>query len=92
MKNDLKVVATRALTSEEQAILEKDCKVRIYQREKEDLKLVRKYQGVENVPDDILLASGDYQVKVTAGEVVSASFDKKFYEGIKSFTITKGQM
>lgn len=34
MKNDLKVVATRALTSEEQAILEKDCKVRIYQREK----------------------------------------------------------
>ena len=90
MKNDLKVVATRALTSEEQAILEKDCKVRIYQREKEDLKLVRKYQGVENVPDDILLASGDYQVKVTAGEVVSASFDKKFYEGIKSFTITKG--
>lgn len=90
MKNDLKVVATRALTSEEQAILEKDCKVRIYQREKEDLKLVRKYQGVENVPADILLASGDYQVKVTAGEVVSASFDKKFYEGIKSFTITKG--
>ena len=70
--------------------MEKDCKVRIYQREKEDLKLVRKYQGVENVPDDILLASGDYQVKVTAGEVVSASFDKKFYEGIKSFTITKG--
>lgn len=90
IKNDLKVVATRALTSEEQAILEKDCKVRIYQREKEDLKLVRKYQGVENVPADILLASGDYQVKVTAGEVVSASFDKKFYEGIKSFTITKG--
>lgn len=90
MKNDLKVVATRALTSEEQAILEKDCKVRIYQREKEDLKLVRKYQGVENVPADILLASGDYQVKVTAGEMVSASFDKKFYEGIKSFTITKG--
>lgn len=90
MKNDLKVVATRALTSEEQAILEKDCKVRIYQREKEDLKLVRKYQGVENVPADILLASGDYQAKVTAGEVVSASFDKKFYEGIKSFTITKG--
>lgn len=89
IKNDLKVVATRALTSEEQAILEKDCKVRIYQREKEDLKLVRKYQGVENVPADILLASGDYQVKVTAGEVVSASFDKKFYEGIKSFTITK---
>ena len=89
MKNDLKVVATRALTSEEQAILEKDCKVRIYQREKEDLKLVRKYQGVENVPADILLASGDYQVKVTAGEMVSASFDKKFYEGIKSFTITK---
>lgn len=90
MKNDLKVVATRALTSEEQAILEKDCKVRIYQREKEDLKLVRKYQGVENVPADILLASGDYQAKVTAGEVVSASFDKKFYEGIKSFTMTKG--
>ena len=90
MKNDLKVVVTRALTSEEQAILEKDCKVRIYQREKEDLKLVRKYQGVENVPADILLASGDYQVKVTAGEMVSASFDKKFYEGIKSFTITKG--
>ena len=36
-----------------------------------------------------LLASGDYQVKVTAGEVVSASFDKKFYEGYKVFYYNK---
>lgn len=87
MKNDLKVVATRSLTTEEEDNLKKDCKVRIY----DGNKLVRKYQGIDNIPADIVLASGeDYRVRVTSGDSVAASFDKKFYEGITPFIITKG--
>lgn len=87
MKNDLKVVATRSLTTEEEDNLKKDCKVRIY----DGNKLVRKYQGIDNIPADIVLASGeDYRVRVISGDSVAASFDKKFYEGITPFIITKG--
>lgn len=87
MKNDLKVVSTRSLTTEEEDNLKKDCKVRIY----DGNKLVRKYQGIDNIPADIVLASSEnYRVRVTSGDSVAASFDKKFYEGIKPFIITKG--
>lgn len=85
MKSEIQV-ATRSLTESEENELKKDCKVRIYDTDK----LIRKYQGVDNVPTDIVLPSGEYRVRVTAGDSVAASFDKKFYEGIKSFAIRKG--
>lgn len=86
MKSEIQVVATRSLTESEENELKKDCKVRIYDSEK----LIRKYQGVDNIPTDIVLPSGEYRVRVTAGDSVAASFDKEFYEGIKSFAIRKG--
>lgn len=85
MKSEIQV-ATRSLTESEEKELKKDCKVRIYDTDN----LIRKYQGVDNVPTDIVLPSGEYRVRVTAGDSVAASFDKKFYEGIKSFAIRKG--
>lgn len=86
MKNDLKIVTTRSLTTEEEDNLKKDCKVRIF----DGNKLVRKYQGINNIPTDIVLASSEnYRIRVTSGDSVAASFEKKFYEGIKPFAITK---
>ena len=49
------------------------------------------YVGGE-VESGITLASGDdYKVRVTAGDSVAASFDRKFYAGEEPFVIAKGQ-
>lgn len=77
---------SRSLAAEEQTALEQNCKIRIYKGET----LVQKYQGLENLPEKISLASGDYSVRVTAGDSVAASFEQRFFEGTKDFTITKG--
>lgn len=79
-------VVSRAIDVDEQALLEQNCKIRIYDTEK----LVYKCIGINNVQDDLLLSSGDYRVRITAGDSVAASFDKKFYEGTENFKITKG--
>lgn len=79
-------VVSRSLSEEEQAILGQDCKVRIYSGET----LVQKYQGIDNVPEQIQLVSGDYSVRVTAGDSVAASFEQRFFEGKKDFNIEKG--
>ena len=79
-------VVSRSLSEEEQAILEQDCKVRIYN----GATLVQKYQGIENVPSQIQLVKGDYAVSVTAGDSVAASFEQRFFEGKKDFSIEKG--
>lgn len=80
-------VVSRSLAEEEQNVLEKNCKVRIYSGET----LVQKYQGIENLPAEIALANGTYSVRVTAGDSVAASFEQRFFEGIKEFAIAKGE-
>lgn len=80
-------VVSRSLASEEQTALEQNCKIRIYNGET----LVQKYQGLENLPSEIALVNGEYSVRVTAGDSVAASFDQRFFEGVKDFTITKGE-
>lgn len=79
-------VVSRSLSEEEQTILEQDCKVRIYSGET----LVQKYQGIDKVPAQIQLVSGDYSVRITAGDSVAASFEQRFFEGKKDFSIEKG--
>lgn len=88
MKSELQVAATRALTADEETELGKNCKIRIYDTDK----LIRRYQGIGDIPTDIVLPSGEYRVRVTAGDSVAASFDKKFYEGNVPFTLTKGDV
>ncbi len=52
--------------------------------------MVQKYQGIDKVPAQIQLVSGDYAVRVTAGDSVAASFEQRFFEGKKDFSIEKG--
>lgn len=80
-------VVSRSLAEEEQNVLGENCKIRIYSGET----LVQKYQGIDNMPAEIALANGTYSVRVTAGDSVAASFEQRFFEGIKEFAIAKGE-
>lgn len=80
-------VVSRSLAEEEQNVLGENCKIRIYSGET----LVQKYQGIDNLPAEIALANGNYLVRVTAGDSVAASFEQRFFEGIKEFAIAKGE-
>lgn len=52
--------------------------------------LLYKYKGLENVPDALVLKSGNYVAEAWTGDSVSASFDKKFFRGYQPFTIQPG--
>lgn len=80
-------VVSRSLAEEELNVLGENCKIRIYSGET----LVQKYQGIDNLPAEIALANGNYSVRVTAGDSVAASFEQRFFEGIKEFAIAKGE-
>ena len=84
--SSIKVVTSRTVTDDEQAELEKNCEVRLYNGKG----LIRYYKGLSEVPEELQLKSGSYNVKVTAGDSVPASFDKTYYKGMVPFEITKG--
>ncbi|MBD5224646.1 MAG: DUF4493 domain-containing protein [Bacteroidales bacterium] len=53
--------------------------------------VVRKYKGVQNVPQDgISLVSGSYVAEVWAGDSVPASFDNRYYKGLQAFDVKAG--
>lgn len=53
--------------------------------------LVRKYEGLQNLPaDGIKLLGGNYVAEAWAGDSLSASFEAKYYKGRAPFTITSG--
>lgn len=77
---------TRSVSSEDLASLRKKCVVYI-----ENSKgVIRKYKGVDNIPEHIQLAIGDYVAEGWSGDSVSASFDAKFYRGYQRFEISEG--
>ena len=84
----VKVVDTRSLSNEEQADLENNCEIRIYNGKG----LIRYYKGVAQMPEELQLTSGGYTVHVNAGDSVPASFDKSYYRGESSFEITPGSI
>lgn len=69
--------------------LKKNCRVRIYKGEK----LIYKHAGWDAALQEpgLSLSSGAYRVRITSGDSVDASFDKKYYEGNKSFEIRQAQ-
>lgn len=69
--------------------LKKNCRVRIYKGEK----LIYKHAGWDATLQEpgLSLSSGAYRVRITSGDSVDASFDKKYYEGNKSFEIHQAQ-
>lgn len=88
MGESVEVISRASLGEEETETLKKNCKVRIYEGDK----LIRKYSSWAAVPEKIDLATGtDYRVRVVAGDSVSASFDKKYYEGVEPFAVADGQ-
>ena len=88
MGEAVEVVSRTSLGNEEIEALKNDCKVRIYEGDK----LIRKYSSWSSVPEKIDLSAGtDYQVRVVAGDSVSASLDKKYYEGVETFSVVDGQ-
>lgn len=84
--SSIKVVTSRTVTDDEQAELENNCEVRLYNGKG----LIRYYKGLSEVPEELQLKSGAYNVKVTAGDSVPASFDKTYYKGMVPFEITNG--
>lgn len=52
--------------------------------------LLYKYKGLETVPEKINMRSGNYIAEAWTGDSVPASFDKRFFKGMKRFEITQG--
>ena len=74
--------ATRATPEE----LAENCTINIYNAEG----LIRTYEGVDAMPDQLWLVSGNYRCDILAGTESPASFTDKTYEGSKPFTISTG--
>ena len=53
--------------------------------------VMRKYKGVDNIPSDIVLSTGNYVCNAWSGDSVGASFSSKFYRGQEHFEITRNQ-
>lgn len=79
---------TRAITDESTDInsLSEKCVVYI----SSEKGLIRKYEGLHNVPDKITLKTGHYVAEAWTGDSVTASFDKKFYRGYQPFDMQAG--
>jgi hypothetical protein len=77
---------TRAIDDETLTTLREQCVVYI-----ENSKgVIRKYKGVDNIPQDIRLSTGSYVAEAWSGDSVSASFSSKFYRGYEKFDIKEG--
>lgn len=81
------VIKTRAIGADELAVLREKCVVYI-----ENSKgIIRRYRGLDNIPENIKLQTGSYVAEAWSGDSVSASFDSKFYRGYQKFDINTGQ-
>lgn len=81
------VIKTRSISADELSVLREKCVVYI----ENDKGIIRRYRGVDNIPENIKLQTGSYVVEAWSGDSVSASFDKKFYRGWERFQINEGQ-
>lgn len=54
--------------------------------------LVRRYDGLSNVPSSIGLLAGHYIAEAWTGDSVSASWDKRWFKGISEFDVESGKM
>lgn len=68
-------------------MLADSCRVRIYNSKG----LIRYYKGLNNVPDNMMLATGDYRIKAVTGDSVPATFTMGYYSGESNFTIEAGK-
>lgn len=78
---------TRAISDSEIAKLQENCVVYI----SDEKGLIHKWQGLDNVPDQIFLKYGSYVTEAWAGDSVTVSLDKRFYKGMKSFNVNPSE-
>lgn len=52
--------------------------------------VIRKWKGLDNIPESITLRAGEYVAEAWSGDSVSASFDAKFYRGYQKFEMSPG--
>ena len=64
--------------------------IKIYKQEEDELKLVRRYDAVADVPEYLALIEGNYVAKVQVGEKRAVSFDSKYYLGQTKFAVERG--
>lgn len=76
---------TRAdITEEEQNKLAEECVVYISDKDG----LLHKWKGLDNLPEELALKYGNYKAEAWSGDSVTASFDKKFYQGETDFEVS----
>lgn len=63
------------------------CRIRIYGSKG----LVRYYKGLNNLPTELWLASGDYRIAAYTGDSVAAMFNGGYYKGESNFSIKAGE-
>ncbi len=83
VEDAIQVHVTRGLNEEEQTQLQEACEIRLYSSSG----LIRYYKGVEELPEELLLRSGEYTAVVTAGDSVDVSYDQVYYKGVEPFSI-----
>ena len=81
-----KQIITKSTPADE--ALEASALVRIYGSKG----LVRKYEGLQALPEYLPLQSGPYSVKVHAGDSVEASFETLYFKGFQAFDIEKSEI
>ena len=81
------VIKTRTIEADELATLRENCVVYI----ENNRGVVRKFKGLDNIPESIKLQTGAYVAEAWSGDSVSASFDAKFYRGKQEFVMAEGQ-
>ena len=87
IRGDVVKSNTRAISDPELANLREQCVVYI----ENSRGVIRKYKGLDNIPEQIRLQTGDYVAEAWSGDSVSASFDSKFYRGYQKFSMVEGQ-
>lgn len=78
---------TRSIPDDQLASLREGCVVYI----ENNKGVIRKYKGIDNIPEDIRLKTGSYVAEAWSGDSVSASFNQKFYRGYQKFDIEEGR-
>lgn len=67
-------------------MLADSCRVRIYSNKG----LVRYYKGLDNMPQELLLAAGEYRIDAVSGDSVAATFRTGYYKGSSNIDIKAG--
>lgn len=68
-------------------VLSDSCRIRIYGSKG----LVRFYKGLDNLPSELWLATGEYRIAALTGDSVPATFLNGYYKGESNFSIKAGE-